>query len=128
MNSKYKKAEQQKQQIAFAILIAVVVLVLYLIFDGNAFLQNYGIPIALGVLGVGLFFPQWLQPVLYVWMKLAQGIGFVSNRLLLGVVFYGILTPIALLRRAFSRKTPPADTYWSKEKKVFDKESMRYKF
>ncbi|MDP2175686.1 MAG: SxtJ family membrane protein [Bacteroidota bacterium] len=37
------------------------------------------------------------------WFKLSQVIGYISNRLILGVVFFIILTPIAILYRLFHK-------------------------
>jgi hypothetical protein len=39
------------------------------------------------------------------WMKFAAALGWVNTRLLLGVIFFALLTPIALLRRLFSGRS-----------------------
>jgi Saxitoxin biosynthesis operon protein SxtJ len=60
----------------------------------------------LGVLGIllvaaGLAIPTMLGPVERGWMKLAGAISKVTTPIFMGIVYFVILTPIGLLRRAF---------------------------
>jgi len=43
--------------------------------------------------------PRALAPVYRVWMAAAEGLGWVNTRILLGIVFYGLITPMGLIRR-----------------------------
>jgi hypothetical protein len=71
--------------------------------------------------------PSLLVPVNKAWMALAEGIGFVMSRVILGITYFAILTPIALVRRLrgadplqphFDRKR---ESYWEpREPKPFD--------
>lgn len=46
----------------------------------------------------------WLaRMVAWGWMSLSQALGFVVSRILLGVVFFVVLTPLALTQRALGR-------------------------
>ena len=77
----------------------------------------------LGALGLVLLlvaftWPRILAPVRGVWMKLGHVLGFVNGRIILTVLFLGIITPVALVMRLF-RKQPIADrlsaavdSYW----------------
>jgi hypothetical protein len=63
-------------------------------------------PRVLGTLGVllvvpGLLFPRVLVPVERVWMRFAEALAFVNTRIILGLVFYAVLTPIAAVMRLF---------------------------
>lgn len=49
------------------------------------------------------FAPMLLAPVYVVWMKLAFLLGWVNSRILLCVIFFLIITPIALIARIFNR-------------------------
>lgn len=65
--------------------------------------QGYGswvlaAAVALGV--PGLVVPAILRPVYVTWMVLAFPIGWTVSHLLLGSIFYGVITPIGLLLRA----------------------------
>jgi hypothetical protein len=51
------------------------------------------------------------------WMKLAEGLSYVSSRLILAIVFFLVLTPIGLIKRAtgwdpLQRRSGPRETFW----------------
>jgi Saxitoxin biosynthesis operon protein SxtJ len=66
--------------------------------------------------------PRTLAPVYWIWMKIGAALGWVNTRLILGVVFYCLITPIGLVMRLFrhdamARKFEPrADSYRLKSK------------
>ncbi len=51
------------------------------------------------LLGLGTLWPRALRPFQKVWMTLALLMGWVMTRVLLGLVFFLVLTPIGLLTR-----------------------------
>ena len=62
-----------------------------------------------GVLGVmlglgGLLVPGSLGPVYRAWMRLALAISKVTTPIFLGIVYFVVLTPIGLLRRALGHR------------------------
>lgn len=61
------------------------------------------LPLAAGLTLATLLSPWLARAVAWGWLSLSQGIGFVASRVLLGIVFFVVLTPIALLRRAMGR-------------------------
>jgi hypothetical protein len=44
-----------------------------------------------------VFFPRSLHPVYRGWMMLGQGLGWINTRIILGVIFYGLFTPVRLM-------------------------------
>ncbi|MEM9824363.1 MAG: SxtJ family membrane protein [Bacteroidota bacterium] len=61
------------------------------------------------------------------WMKLAHILGWINTRLLLGILFFLILVPLAFLRKLFSKQHMPltpddSDTYF------IDNEGRRINF
>jgi hypothetical protein len=68
----------------------------------------------------GLFAEPVLRPVHAAWMKFAHALGWLNTRLLLGVFFYLVLTPVALVLRLAGkdllqqRLDRSARTYWIK--------------
>jgi hypothetical protein len=74
---------------------------------------------ALAVSVVGVWRPEKMRPIFVGWMVAAFPIGWMITHLLLGVVFYLVMTPIGLVMRLL-RRDPMARrfdkstaTYWS---------------
>lgn len=60
----------------------------------------------------GLLVPRRLQPVRRAWMKLGEVIGLVTTPILMAIVYYLILTPVAILKRLITRRRPVRDSHW----------------
>jgi uncharacterized membrane protein len=64
----------------------------------------------------GLALPRVLEPVYRVWMKLAEGLGWINTRIILVVVYYLVVTPIGLVMRLAGRSPiasrSDAKSYW----------------
>ncbi len=116
--------------------------------DDRASLRRFGLTmgVALAVLGglllwrgrigfVPLFFvagalltmslavPVALRPILRVWMTFAIALGWVMTRVILTIVFYVAVTPIALIARLFRKRflvtgfEPQRESYWERRPK-----------
>ncbi|HEY1404287.1 MAG TPA: SxtJ family membrane protein [Pyrinomonadaceae bacterium] len=75
--------------------------------------------LALGALLMllGAVYPKSLVVPNRLWMGMAEGMGFVMTRVILGVVFFLVVTPIGLLRRLFggdplNRRGARTESYW----------------
>lgn len=104
-----------------AVLI-LVALILYWRHDWTARPAEVWLAAAGGVLIIlGAAAPQILKPVQKVWMALALVLGYVMTRVILTIVFFGMMLPVGLLRRVFSgdpmhRAVDPHETsYWMKK-------------
>lgn len=70
------------------------------------------------VVGVaGLIAPAMVRPIYTGWMVAAFPIGWTVSRVVLGAIFYGVLTPIAASFRMAGRdalrlRRRPAETFW----------------
>src|ERR1044071_7498941 len=65
----------------------------------------------------GLVFPRLLTVPRRFWMKLAEGMSYISSRIVLALVFFLVLTPIGLVKRAMGwdplqRRSKARDTFW----------------
>jgi hypothetical protein len=82
----------------------------------------WAVAAALGLLGLAR--PALIKPVFIGLMYLAFPIGYVMSHVLLGVVYYLLITPIALVMKLAGRDTmgrrfdPAATTYWVARKPV----------
>ena len=55
------------------------------------------------LLAPALLAPRALAPVYRVWMAAAEVLGWINTRILLGIVFYGLITPMGFVRRLRGR-------------------------
>jgi len=83
------------------------------------FLSAAQVTLPLGALLVllGLVFPKALVFPNKGWMMLAQGLSFVSTRIILGLVFFLIITPIGFVKRLsgwdpLNRRAGQSLSYW----------------
>ena len=108
---------------AGVILTAIWALRLYVLHHGNAwpFLVIAGYFFL-----TGLFIHSLLKPVYKVWTWVAKKIGWFNTRLLLGILFYIILTPTGVLMRFIGRDPmkrklePKRESYWLPYKRKFE--------
>ncbi len=66
---------------------------------------------------LGLIFPRILVYPNRAWMLLAGGLSFLSTRMILGIVFFLVMTPIGLIKRLFGwdplqRRAGSSPSYW----------------
>lgn len=47
--------------------------------------------------------PATLKPVYQVWMRIGLGLGWVNTRIILGLVFYGLIMPMGAIMRLLNR-------------------------
>jgi hypothetical protein len=75
------------------------------------------VPLGLLLVLLGLIVPRALVYPNKAWMKLAEGMSFVSTRIILAIVYFGVLTPIGLIKRAMGwdplhRRAERSNSYW----------------
>ncbi|MCP9469251.1 MAG: SxtJ family membrane protein [Nitrospira sp.] len=69
------------------------------------------------LMGLGALTPRSLALPYKGWMAIGHVLGWVNTRIILGIVFYGLLTPLGLIRRALGHDPlriafePQQDTY-----------------
>ncbi len=66
---------------------------------------------------LGTILPKALTYPNKAWMKLAEALAFVMTRVVLGIVFFLIVTPIGVVKRLFGwdplyRRSGPSESYW----------------
>lgn len=103
------------------------------VYRGKFFTAAYVLMVA----GAALILFGVLAPRLLViprkgWMKLAEGMAYVSSRIILAIVFFLVLTPIGLVKRALGwdplqRRAGSRDSFWQpyperqKDRKHYEK-------
>ena len=87
-----------KKVIEGMLTVTVGLLIVRFLFDIPVLAQ-----VALGTGLVGLFIPFLAKWIAWTWFKISDGIGAVVSRVLLTVIFFGVLVPIAFLSRLFTK-------------------------
>lgn len=72
---------------------------LYYIFDIEVL-----VPISLGIAVLSIASSFFAEKIVWVWEKIALILGTINSKILLSVIFYVFLVPIALLSRLFKKK------------------------
>ncbi len=123
--ARHKKSEYRR-----ALEFAAILACLGMVFAAVALLRDHGARAAifagvgLGTLALALVArPVWMA-FFRLWMKLAEGMGWVMTRVILSLFYYLILTPVGWARRLTGN--PTLDTAWRDGKPSYwvEKESV----
>lgn len=77
-----------------------------------AVLTSSGLALGVASFLAGLLIPGRLEPVRRGWMALGEAIGRVTTPIMLAIVYYLVLTPTGLIRRALVKRPRSATSYW----------------
>lgn len=92
--------------------------------------KNNYLLLAAAVFGAaGLFIPALAKGIHWVWMKIAQGMGYVMSKVILSIVFFVFMIPLAAISRLFTKnKTVQmkagATSYFKERNFTYNKESL----
>ena len=89
----------------FGILIGIILLIIAgILFYKER--ESYELIILLGIasIGLGLVMPIILKPFYSVWMYFAVVLGWFMTRLILGLLFFVVVSPIGLISRLFGKE------------------------
>ena len=78
-------------------------MVLLLLLFSGAFKRETLVTIAIVALIVDMTFPQLYRPVAVVWLGLTHLLGTIISKILLTLVFFGVVTPIGLARNLLGK-------------------------
>lgn len=123
-----------KQERHFGYLFAVVFLIV-------AFWPVWKLPAPnyywLGAAGasaaLGILTPRLLTPLYKAWMQFGHVLGWINARIILGAIFFVVVTPTALIMKLLRKnllglKPKSEGSYWVKRDPEFKPQSMRDQF
>jgi Saxitoxin biosynthesis operon protein SxtJ len=102
--SSYHQVEMGSERsfgLVFAGLFALVGLLPAL--TGHGVIRWWALAVAAGFLGVALFASHWLAPINRLWFHFGQLLGKVVSPLVMGILFFVVVTPIAILARLMGK-------------------------
>lgn len=77
-----------------------------------------GAPLAVAALAI----PTWLGPVEATWMRMAQAISRVTTPIVMGIIYFLVVTPVGLLRCALGgnplRHAEAQESFWKGRSKM----------
>jgi cytochrome bd-type quinol oxidase subunit 2 len=120
MADKHIRKKSRRAEREFGLIVGGVLLLLsgWWIYRGK-FATFSQFTLALGSLLVllGLILPAALVWPNKAWMALAEVLSFVTTRIILAFVFFGIVTPIGVIKRLFGwdplhRRAAASNSYW----------------
>ena len=121
--SHYRTLAKHDTSRKFGVLIAVALALtaLYFWWSGSSVARVLACAAAAAAfVVVAVARPAWLSPATRLWLRLGELLGRVVNPLVLGLLFFGLITPVAWVGRKLGRdplrlasyKDPQAQTYW----------------
>ena len=80
-------------------------------------LTQITLPVGALLVLLGILFPRILYYLNQAWMTLAEGLSFVSTRIILAFVYFVVVTPIGIIKRMtgwdpLNRRSAPRESYW----------------
>jgi hypothetical protein len=77
-----------------------------------------------GLLLAVMFIPALLKPLAYLWMRIAEALGMVMNKVFFGIVFFIVVTPIGFMRRLISGDNRDLTLNRSKDSVFVEREGL----
>ena len=71
----------------------------------NEPIRLWAIGLGGGLIVLGSVFPTVLAPIHKAWMWVGHVLGWINTRILLGIVFYGLVTPTGIIFRLMGKDT-----------------------
>ena len=102
--------------------IFIIIALWPLLNDGN--IRIWSIIVSIIFLILGLLNSKILTPFNKLWMRLGALLGIIVSPIVMGVVYFGIITPIGLLMKLFGKDVlnlkldKNKKTYWTLKKKI----------
>ena len=107
------------------LVFTLVLIILFLSYKNVKFLYA-----ALVIGAIALFMPALSRKIHDLWMKFAEVLGMVMNKVILGLVFFIFLVPVALLSRVFRKNplkvTKEKTSYFSERNFTYTKKSLEH--
>tara|TARA_B100000767_G_C19494684_1_gene421712 strand:- start:295 stop:684 length:390 start_codon:yes stop_codon:yes gene_type:complete len=127
-NNKIKLGSNRSFGIVFFIVFLIIAL--YPLLNDNS-IRLWSLIIGLIFLVLGLIKSNILTPLNILWMKFGMFLGVFISPIIMGIIFFLVVTPIGLIMRVFGKdllnlKKDKIQSYWLTKEKI--KSSMKNQF
>ena len=135
-NATMSKVDQDNQESKkFGFLMSVILLVtsVFIFLKGSSALAYVLAFLFLLIFLISFCFPVVIKPLYIIWIKIGSLIGKVVNPAVLGIIFFCIITPTAIMIRLIGRdelrlKMSHKKTYWIKREDELESTSFNNQF
>ncbi len=93
---KMKVSDSQCKDSGLALVLIALILAM-------TFSPYYFLPISTGLLVVTMSVPTLFRPFARIWFGFSHTLGTVTSRILLTLLFYGLVTPVGFIRRVIGK-------------------------
>ena len=113
-----KKSFRRERDFGFVVGGIFVLLSAWWLYRGKfSSVSQFTLPLGSVLVLLGLLWPAALVWPNRMWMLLAEGLSFVTTRIILGIVFFLIITPIGVMKRLsgwdpLERRSERRSSYW----------------
>jgi hypothetical protein len=113
-----RPTDRKLREFAATAAVVCLALAIWQLASGNAWLGGALLLLALAAMGVAFWRPRWLSPTLTVALVLTFPLAWTVSLAVLAIVFYGLITPLALFFRLTGRDVldrhprQDQDSYW----------------
>ncbi len=73
-----------------------------IVFHGTG-VRVWALSLAIPFLALAFLVPVWLRPIYTQWMRLGAILGWINTRIILGICFYGLFTPMGAVMRLLGK-------------------------
>ena len=125
---------KELRRFGFTVAVPFFVLAALWVWRGHAILPALFGGLAVILSGFALFAPELLEPVHRVWMGAAHILGWFNTRVIMGVVYFLVMTPTGIIMRLvgrdpLDRRLMDRPSYWVKRMEYRDpRASMERQF
>jgi hypothetical protein len=110
-------SDSQARKTALVVAAVLVAIALWNLYRGRTTIVAVLGGIAVALTLIGLLVPFAARAFHRFWMGIAVVLGYVNSRIILSLLFYGVFTPVGLVRRIMGRdpmkrRGPGQSTYW----------------
>lgn len=125
MNDVVDKQAKISREFGFMVVVAFLVLCIVEIMGSARAPLLVGCLIIIFIFtSLAIWAPMILLPICKAWLKIGDLLGYVARPIILGMIFFGILTPLAIFLKLSGRdelklkRKLDAQTYWVKKQRV----------
>ena len=121
------------QKFGFFISFLLFLASVFCVYQDEKFIAIFFVFTVIILLAISIWIPQCLLPLNKLWMQFGFVLGMIVSPIVLGIIFFGLFTPIATLMRLSGRdelrlKFNQKTSHWISRNEPINSASFKYQF